>query len=204
MKRVFIIIFIFLSLQLYAKISKNFGLKLGLTSSNLKMELKNRENPNHKRKYGFNFSIFYDLYIMESISIYPNIQYSQKGFKFSSYTTYINTFSIESLIKYKIQRNKMNPYFSIGPRLDYLHSIGTDFKYNPAAEYLIYWEEYTFKNFSFGVSLNIGTEFKFLNKHILLIELEYNYDFKNIYRKQNPGIKGLYNNSIDICIGTKF
>jgi hypothetical protein len=160
-----------------------------------------------KRKSGFSFSVFVDLFNFDGFSISPEIKYIQKGVGLELIVTgpegqepigkttkyiYHNYLSIPISFVYRMQLGAGIPFIKIAPRYDILLSSDDDFN-SPASTYESY------KNV-FGGTVSIGFIPNLNFAFNPFIELSYHMDFTDTYSGTNNKIK---NNAMEINLGVQ-
>lgn len=209
MKKVFIGLSLLLMSTsiLLSQTINNYGIKVGYVSSNQDFSNNDIDNTT-KRKNGFSFSAFIDLFNFSGFSISPEIKYIQKGVGFEmiltgpdspepigkkSYYIYNNYLSIPIALIYKVELNAGTPFVKIAPRYDIL--LNSDDEFNLLAS-----TDDDFKNvfggtFSVGFVPNLNIVFN------PFIEISYHMDFMDTYSERNNRIR---NNAVEINLGIHF
>ena len=205
LKIIFCILFLTTSIS-FSQTLNNYGIKVGYVNSS--QDYTNKDiNESTKRKSGFSFSVFVDLFDFSGLSISPEIKYIQKGVGFEMILTgpdspkpigkevdyiYHNYLSIPISIVYKLKSSFGQPFIKIAPRYDILLNSYDDFEIHSS------YKDY--KN-SFGGTISLGIIPK-LNIGINpFIETSYHFDFTDTYQNQYNAIK---NNAFEINIGIIF
>ncbi|OGU29662.1 MAG: hypothetical protein A2057_09535 [Ignavibacteria bacterium GWA2_35_9] len=204
MKYLFIIILLVTTVSVPAQIINNYGFKLGYVSSSQTYSGFELDN-SIKRKSGYSFGAFVDIFNFNGFSLSPEIKYIQKGCGLEMVLTgpegpepigkkieyvYHNYLSIPIFWVYKIQLIAGIPFLKIAPRYDILLNSYDDFN-SPASTYDNY------KNV-FGGTLSAGFIPKLNIAITPFIEISYHMDFTNTYSGVNNKIK---NNALEVCVG---
>ena len=205
MKR-FIIIFCALFLTssiLFSQTINNYGIKIGYVNSS-QVNTNNDINKSTKRKSGFSFSAFVDLFNFSGLSISPEIKYIQKGVGIEMIITgpdspkpigkridyiYHNYLSIPISLVYKLNFGFGQTFLKIAPRYDILLNSHDDFIVHSS------YKEY--KN-SFGGTISLGLIPKIDIGFNAFIETSYHFDFTDVFQNQYMSIK---NNAFEISLG---
>lgn len=212
MKRVITLLIILLSFSANAQVFSNFGIKLGYTSANMTFDAERFDSdgdyPKHSRKDGFNFSLFGESKLASTLFLISNLEYSQKGFITNTSqadTVRFHTISLEALCKYKFNLGVINPFITIGPRLDILLFLENLGKYYYREAEVINWANHrTYKSFSWGGTVSIGSEFVISDDRTLFIEFSYKPGFTDLLDEENWTFENLKNDAIDISVGMIF
>lgn len=205
-KLLLIFIVLLFSTKIYSQIIQTYGLKIGYVNSSQTYTNKVTDDIT-KRKSGFSFSVFVDLFNFDGFSISPEIKYIQKGVGLELIVTgpegqepigkttkyiYHNYLSIPISFVYRMQLGAGIPFIKIAPRYDILLSSDDDFN-SPASTYESY------KNV-FGGTVSIGFIPNLNFAFNPFIELSYHMDFTDTYSGTNNKIK---NNAMEINLGVQ-
>lgn len=189
-----------------AQVFSDIGIKLGVTSSNTLTYNNDIKYDPMDRKVSLNFSFFKDFQFSNNFIFSSEIGYLQNGFDYpyDEISVKVKTLSLSLLAKYIFEFEYVSPYLAAGPRIDYLFDVSSNVDYKNANEMPPQWDKY-YKDFSFGVKVSIGVEYKLIAELILLTEIVYNYDLTNSYNDQSSSIfTEFINNSFNFNIGVKF
>lgn len=211
MKKTILLSFLLFTITVNAQLFSNFGFKLGYTSSVLtfdeaRPEIGN-EYPEHSRKGGFNFSIFGESKITPNIFIVSGLEYSQKGFTTNGGlrdTVRFHVISLEVLGKYKFNLGIVNPFITIGPRIDYLGGLERDLEYQGEDLFFDWAWIDTYNTFNFGGTISAGLEFDITEDKSLFIEFSYKPDITDMVAEDNQMFSNVKNKAIDISAGMIF
>ena len=205
MKRLIIffsILFLTTSIMVSQTIN-NYGIKVGYVNSNQVYTNKDI-NESTKRKSGFSFSAFIDLFNFYGISISPEIKYIQKGVGLEMVLTgpdspepigkridyvYHNYLSIPISLVYKISSGFGQTFIKVAPRYDILLNSHDDF--------IVHSSYKDYKN-SFGGTISLGLIPKLNIGFNAFIETSYHFDFTDVFENQYMSIK---NNAFEISLG---
>jgi len=205
-KLLLIFIVLLFSTKIYSQIIQTYGLKIGYVNSSQTYTNKVTDDIT-KRKSGFSFSAFVDLFNFDGFSISPEIKYIQKGVGLELIVTgpegpepigkttkyiYHDYLSIPISFVYRMQLGAGIPFIKIAPRYDILLSSDDDFN-SPASTYESY------KNV-FGGTVSIGFIPNLNFAFNPFIELSYHMDFTDTYSGTNNKIK---NNAVEINLGVQ-
>lgn len=169
----------------------NKGLKIAYTSSGI---YHNQINDFASRRNGFNIALFYEFTIHKFLSFLLQIEYAQKGFvekqvetndmgdfiKNVNANTRLDYLSIPLLVKFRYPEIKLEPYFILGPRFDYLihkrngvfHFTQVDFE-SQFADHL--------DEFVFGGSVGAGFRLAKIDRLNTCLEFQYQFDFSDSF-----------------------
>ncbi|MEJ2055536.1 MAG: porin family protein [Calditrichaceae bacterium] len=200
---IFIIIF---SGVTNAQFLKNYGFKLGVTSSKEDWKYSELGKFNTDSKAGLNISAFAEVLDLPYVNLVSEIGYDQKGMKTEVPITSVT--QPEGTGKTKTMHNRVDyldfslalklnyampavtPYVFAGPRADFL--IGS----NVDPGYEIVYDDY--ENVVYGLNLGLGTEIGNILPVSVLAEFQYNYDLSHAYKTDNLKIN---NHSYEFKIG---
>lgn len=212
-KLFFILIIVCLSPVLSkAQIISNYGAKTAFTRSMFEIE----EDFNFSTwRSGFNVAIYTGKNVSEFVSFLLQFEYSQKGYIFEQVetnevgteiqnvraNTRLDYISVPIFLKIIYPTQRLTPFITIGPRLDYLANVSKGkFKFSsmkfidPFADYL--------KSYILGGSASCGLQIPASNKYNISIEFRYNYDFSDSAKE--PVQYTVKNKSFDIWLGIGF
>jgi len=190
-----------------AQIIHNYGFKVGYVSSSQTYSGIELDNST-KRKSGYSFSAFVDIFNFNGFSISPEIKYIQKGAGLEFVYTgpdspepigkkidyvYHNYLSIPISLVYKIQLNTGIPFLKFAPRYDILLNSYDDMNF-PESTYDNYKNVFG-GTFSIGFIPNLHTD---INP---FIEISYHLDFTSTYSSSFMKFK---NNVVEINLGVQF
>lgn len=208
MQRILLLLLIFISIScsIQAQIINNYGIKLGLISSDLTYN--NFPTPlETERKLGFIGGIFVEWFNNPIFSMITESEYAQKGSSYKivvtgeggpeplgskTYNNNLNYLSIPVYVKAKILASGLVPYVFAGPRVDFLLSYTTEFDSTIFSK---------FKNTTFGGVLGLGIQPLQIIPLKPFIEFRYDIDFTNSYDENGMTIKS---NAFEILVGVCF
>jgi len=186
---------------------KGYGLKVGLTSSDVRVTDFPIANPfvdNRHRRTGYGAFVFIEWKGPSFLSFVTETGYVQRGFSFDlledpqnpltfGYHSQIdlNYISTATLVRMTFLETSLSPFLLVGPRLDIL-VMRTPKKGRTIAE--------SFSTVAAGGLVGAGLEMKKLLPVSLFLELRYNFDLTNSLPE---GILDAYNNAFDVLIGLK-
>jgi len=163
----------------------------------------------NKSRIGFVFGFFIDFKIKESFSIQPEIQYVQKGTKFSgngSITMSNSTFRVKEVLvmqtdyidllvlaKFDLAKNNIKPYFIAGPGVSYLVSSKMKVKVTIENESDSDHEDYEgFKkvdaNFNFGIGFDFAKTIRSDIRYQLGLSSIFKDEYSDGYEMKNRGL----------------
>lgn len=167
------------------------------------------------RRNGFVFAAFYEFRIHKFLSFLPQIEYAQKGFVEKQVetneageiiqqvkaNTRLDYLSIPWLVKFRYPDIKLEPYFILGPRFDYLihkrngvfHFTQVDFE-SQFADHL--------DEFVFGGLVGAGFRLVKIDRLNTFLEFRYQFDFSDSF--SNIEEVTVKNNSYDIGLVIAF
>ncbi len=208
MKYLFIITLILLTtISASAQIIQNYGFKVGYVSSSQTYSNFDLDN-SIKRKSGYSFGVYADIFNFNGFSISPELKYIQKGMGLELVITgeegpepigkkieyvYHNYLSIPISLVYKIQLISGTPFLKIAPRYDILLNSHDDFNSTSS----------TYDNYKnvFGGTLSIGFIPNLNMVFNPFIEFSYHLDFTSTYSNSFTEIK---NNVFEVNLGIQF
>jgi hypothetical protein len=201
-----VIIVIIDSSQIHGQMFDGFGIKGGFTSSNIDMYYNDYNYDPLNRLKSFHVAIFKEVSLKLPIMLNIEFGYSTKGFKLYEIgkdNVKIDCASFKVLGKYIYYTESVNPFLSIGPRVDYIFNKRADLNINSENDVPFDWENY-FTDFSFGLSTQIGVEYKVIENISIITELSFNYDLTNSKNSKSAHVTYFRINSYDISLGVKF
>ena len=202
-----LILFLITAFSAPAQIIHNYGFKVGYVSSTYTYSGIDLDNST-KRKSGYSFSAFVDIFNVNGFSISPEIKYIQKGaglefvhtgpdspepIEIKTDFVYHNYLSIPISLVYKFQLNAGIPFLKFAPRYDILLNSYDDSKL-PASTYDNY------KNV-FGGTISVGFIPNLQMVMNPFIEISYHMDFTSMFSSPLMKIK---NNVVEINLGVQF
>jgi len=202
-----LILFLITAFSAPAQIIHNYGFKVGYVSSTYTYSGIDLENST-KRKSGYSFSAFVDIFNVNGFSISPEIKYIQKGaglefvhtgpdspepIEIKTDFVYHNYLSIPISLVYKFQLNAGIPFIKLAPRYDILLNSYDDSNL-PASTYDNY------KNV-FGGTISVGFIPNLQMVMNPFIEISYHMDFTSMFSSPLMKIK---NNVVEINLGVQF
>jgi len=195
-----------ISFSVQAQIINNYGVKLGIISSDLSYN-NFPTTLETERKLGFIGGAFVEWFNYPIFSMITQIEYAQKGSSYEivvtgendptpigikTYNNNLYYISLPVYVKAKITMSSLIPYVFAGARADFLLGYSTEF------DSLIFSK---FKNTAFGGVLGFGIEPLLDIPLNPFLEFRYDFDFTNSYDENGMTIK---NNAFDILIGVSF
>ena len=193
------------------QIINGYGVKLGVTSAyqNWDYKVTYMNGFDSDKRLGINAGMFLEFLNSPFFSINAEIDYNQKGMKKEVAMTSISF--PEGTGEYKTDNNRIDyltfallgklshktslfkPYIFAGPRMDLQINKSVSKGWEDVFDKM--------KKNVYGISFGIGTEMTEILPITLLAEIEYNYDFTDVYETDNLVIN---NNSFDVKLGVKF
>jgi opacity protein-like surface antigen len=186
-----------------AQLARSYGIKLGVVGANEAWST----IPATDIRWGFTADVYAELPYSKYLSADAEIQYTQKGMKYSlpvttasgpdgsgQYYTFsprIDYISIPILAKLRLPLPMVTPYLVIGPRFDFLISKKAD------------GFDATINNFDkmdYGLTVGAGVELNSLFPFGLLAEFRYN---PNSYDSYNSQYLSVRNRSMDFFVGVR-
>ena len=195
-----------ISFSVQAQIINNYGVKLGLISSDLSYN-NFQTTPETERKLGFIGGAFVEWFNNPIFSMITQIEYAQKGYSYEivvtgeggpeplgtkTYNNNLDYLLIPVYAKAKITLSSLIPYVFAGTRVDFLLGYSTEFDSTIFSK---------FKNTAFGGVLGLGIEPLLGIPLNPFLEFRYDFDFTNSYDENGMTIK---NNAFVILIGVTF
>jgi hypothetical protein len=194
---------------------RQWGIKVGYLSSD-QAQLSNQFDTDlFYQRSGYSLGIFTEISIWKNFYFLGDLSYTQKGSKYQIFGTrripeepgfevieynFDNKLEyISSLLAvgYKIRLEFLNPYFLIGPRIDYLingkHILNEPRPLEKRTDNL--------EKIIFGLSMGAGVEFSQWFPFNILLEFVYSPDFSNSYADGSTEIR---NSSYEINIRIGF
>jgi len=203
---IFLFSLTFLSIS-QAQIAEEYGVKIGGTMSNQNWDYDSFDFQT-EFLFGVNIGIFAEVLNYSNYCLVFEANFVQKGMRededgafwqgasdglypnYLSWETRINYINISALFKYKLKYNNFNPYFLLGPKIDY--EINKSFSGNRTPSV-----ENEFSKYRVGIKIGLGSNLKFLSENLFL-ELLYDRDFNPLYDNE---FLNIYSYSIDFRIG---
>jgi hypothetical protein len=168
-----------------------FGLKAGVNFANISGDDTDELNS----LTGFVGGLFMDIPMSPTISIQPEIFYSQKGAKFTELNTDVSIkldyVDIPVLFKYTMAGESARPYFLFGPSIGF--SINSELSADGQSEDLD-----NVASTDFGLVFGIGVNFQ-----KFLIEGRYGLGLSNIL-DEDSGSDSLNNTAFQLMLGYSF
>ena len=206
MKYVLSLLFLlFLINNNYSQVIDNYGLKLGLSYSNIDEQYSDAQlNGETYFKWGLSVAVFTETSLFKNINLISEIGYIQKGYEedftkadaFGEKTgtfTYKERFdylTIKLLPSYKFELSSFTPYVFIGPKLDFKIDIqngqGSLFK--------------ILNDKQFGFSYGAGLKLNKLLRYPILVEINSDYDFGYCFSNEFLKVRNI---SYELRIGVE-
>jgi hypothetical protein len=193
---------------------RDWGIKLGIASSSQHWDYgadaaSINFNQNPQNKIGLDAGLFIEWFHDPHFSLLTELRYIQKGFKDeetsqvydpltypSSHDTLmtfkpsINYLSIPIVLKYRFELGPVDPYFILGPRIDFLVSTQSD------------GLGLVLDNLSqtdYGVNLGFGLEYSSFIGSTIGLEFQYSPSFHHVF---DNGYLKVQNNTFEVlsCI----
>ncbi|MDP2364085.1 MAG: outer membrane beta-barrel protein [Ignavibacteria bacterium] len=199
MKRVFLIIFLFLlNIINNSQSIDGYGVKvgLGLTNHSWQYDSSIDGKLDWENNSGIAVKAFADIVLLSFLQVESEIGYIQKGAKYKIAVTTIyqpdgngeyininnrlNYFSISLMAKLKYNSDLFSPYLLLGPEYNYLLNKQIDKGFEVVYD--------KFKKNAFGFTVGFGSEVKLLPINII-VEYRYSRDFTNNYESYLIEIK---------------
>jgi hypothetical protein len=190
-----------------AQIFRSYGIKLGVSSSNLNFGI--YEPGLTRRIPGFGAAVYAEWFNTTFFTVITQLELTQHGSIIDIYSTEdfgsrriglegdynrLHYLSAPILAKCTFTKMTVNPYLLIGPRIDYLLWYATDSRFLD--------DTYRrFKRVLLGGSAGIGCDSGTLLPITLVAEVRYNADFGNSY--ENP-YSTIRKDSFDLWLGCAF
>lgn len=130
MKKIFLIMIVFLSIISFANAEMSIGVKGGINLTKVRIDNMGEYNEYGKMKLGYSAGIPIQFKIIDFFAVQPEILVSMKGIKIEDDEGYYETnrltyLEIPLLFKLLIPREKLMPNFYAGPELAIRFSTGT-------------------------------------------------------------------------------
>jgi len=193
MKRIIpVIIFtlLFGSLSLHGQLIESMGLKAGITIANQSYRFTPIDYTlETKDVIGPGIAVFAETFRHKHLSLQLDLAFATKGSQTNTQSITINHLdndqiivnkgdllvskfyylSLSPMARYRIDRERINPYFMLGPRLDYL------LKYKTESDYPLEVQN----SIILGLSCGIGLEYN-LNKLGVFVEVQFHPDLSTV------------------------
>lgn len=201
MKKVICAFILFYSLKLNAQFVSGIGVMGGITYSNQKWKLNSDPNvrvglPPTKYLLRYNACIFGEFFQHPTFRWVSELQYNMKGAKIvvgeSAFKNKFDYFSFNNFLKIRFETFGGYPYFLIGPRVEYLFRVKPQVFPEIAND---------FNTLHFSASAGIGYEFVTYGNWKPLVEVHYNPDVTNAYKKDDLSIK---HRAFELRVGLKY
>ena len=186
-----------------AQLTRSYGIKLGLVGANETWST----IPATDTRWGFTAGVYAELPYSKYLSADGEIQYTQKGMKYSipvttasqpdgsgQYYTLsprIDYISIPILAKLRLPLPKFTPYLVVGPRFDFLISRSG----GPLDAAIS-----QFDKMDYGLTIGAGVELNSIFPFGLLAEFRYNPNSYDSYNNQYLSVR---NRSMDFLVGVR-
>jgi len=177
-----ILILLFPIKQSYSQLVSNYGLKIGLSYSNIDKQYSDSKlNDETNFKLGLGISLFTESSLFKNLNLISEICYIQKGYteniaQANEKGENIGTFTLKERFdyltiklqpSYQFELKSLTPYVFIGPKLDI--KLNNQDENNYLFKFL--------KNNQFGISYGAGIKLNKIIYYPILLEINSNYDF---------------------------
>lgn len=193
------------NLVAHSQLVRSYGIKLGAVSANQTWHYTNTSDLTTDSRWGITGGLYLELLDVPFLSVVAEVQYTQKGMKFSAPITTesqpegtgqfitisprVDYLSLPLLGKLRLHSPVFTPYLIAGPRVDLLISKKGDV-YGLVID--------RFKSTDVGGTVGIGVEIHTLLPVGLLAELRYNPSFRDSYNSEFLTVR---NRSFDFLVG---
>jgi hypothetical protein len=189
----------------HAQLVRSYGIKLGTVAANQSWKYADTPELTTSARWGITGGVYIELLDLPIVSVVGEIQYTQKGMRFSVPVTTeshpegtgqfitesprVDYLSIPVLAKVRLSFPAITPYLIAGPRADLLLSKKGD-GFDPVVD--------NFKSTDVGGTLGLGVELHTLLPVGLLAEIRYNPSFRDAYKNEFLSVR---NHSFDFLVG---
>ncbi len=190
-----------------AQPARTYGIKLGVVGANESWSVLGESDWPTDIRWGFTADVYAELPYSKYLSADAEIQYTQKGMKYSipvttasqpdgsgQYYTIsprIDYISIPILAKLRLPLAAVAPYLIIGPRFDFLISRSGGSLDAAISQ---------FDRMDYGLTLGAGVELNSIFPYGLLAEFRYNFNSYDSYKSQYLSVR---NRSMDFLVGVR-
>ena len=191
-----------------SQLIKGYGIKLGLTSADQKINYFLHGDLETKRRLGFISGVYVEWLDIPFISVITEADYTQRGNGFKipvttevgsqignkTFYSRLDYLSIPVLAKFTLSGTIISPYIFAGPRFDFLLGYKSD-----GNSFTDLYER--FKKNIFGGTVGLGAETGSILPVTLTADFRYNFDFTKSYKSQYLEVT---NNAFDFLLGVRF
>ncbi len=191
----------------YAQPKRTYGVKLGIVGANETWTMISSADLGTSTRWGFTAEVFAEIPLFRYLSAVGEIQYTQKGMRYSAPVTTISQpdgtgeyytmrpridyISVPMLARLRIPLHAVTPYLLVGPRFDFLISSRADGLDAVVSR---------FDRMDYGLTLGAGVELDSIFPFGLLAEFRYN---PNVYDSYESSYLSVRNRSLDFLIGVR-
>jgi hypothetical protein len=189
----------------HAQLVRSYGIKLGTVAANQTWKYTGAPELTTSERWGVTGGVYIELLDLPVIGVVGEIQYTQKGMKFSIPVTTasqpegtgqfitlspkVDYLSVPVLAKVRLPFPAISPYIIAGPRMDLLLS-----KHGDGFDAVV--DE--FKSSDVGATIGVGVELHTLLPVGILAEVRYNPSFRDSYTSNSLTVR---NHSFDFLLG---
>ena len=206
MKKLIILVFVFISFQLNAQ--NYIGGRVGVNLANVSIN-SDGFNFSPDRIFGINAAFFAEFGIGNNIAIQPELSFLQKGWrlKFEFFgsladnSVKLNYIDVPILFKYKFgPPNAVNGYAILGPSFGYAFSGTVKDHVADTSESIEFSDDDGFKRTELGAVIGVGMGFP-AGTGNFIFDLRYNLGITNL--SDDPSVEDdtAYNRGINISVG---
>jgi hypothetical protein len=191
-----------------SQLIKGYGIKLGLTSADQKLDYAVVPDIKTKRRLGLISGVYVEWLDIPFISVITEVDYTQRGNAFEidvmtevgsrlgnkTFYSRLDYLSIPVLVKATLPGTIVSPYVVAGPRFDFLLGYKSDG--NAFSDLYDIFK----KNIS-GGTVGLGAETGSLLHVTLTADFRYNFDFTKSFKNQYLEVT---NNAFDFMLGVRF
>jgi hypothetical protein len=189
----------------HAQLVRGYGIKLGTVAANQTWKYTGAPELTTSERWGVTGGVYIELLDLPVIGVVGEIQYTQKGMKFSIPVTTasqpegtgqfitlspkVDYLSVPVLAKVRLPFPAFSPYIIAGPRMDLLLSKRGD-GFDAVVD--------EFKSTEVGGTFGVGVELRTLLPVGLLAEIRYNPSFRDAFKSEFLSVR---NHSFDFLVG---
>ena len=200
-----LIVFLLANSAAHSQLVRSYGVKLGAVSANQTWHYTSTSDLTTDSRWGITGGLYLELLDVPFLSVVAEVQYTQKGMKFSAPITTesqpegtgqfmtisprVDYLSLPLLGKLRLHSPVFTPYLIAGPRVDLLISKKGDV-YGLVID--------KFKSTDVGGTVGVGVEIHTLLPVGLLAEIRYNASFRDSFKTEFLTVR---NRSFDFLVG---
>jgi hypothetical protein len=189
----------------HAQLVRSYGIRLGTVAANQSWKYADTPELTTSERWGITGGVYIELLDLPLVSVIGEIQYTQKGMRFSVPVTTeaqpygtgqfitespkVDYLSVPVLAKVRLSFPAITPYLIAGPRADLLLSKKGD-GFDAVVD--------KFKSTDVGGTFGLGVELHTLLPVGLLAEIRYNPSFRDAFKNEFLSVR---NHSFDFLVG---